>query len=61
VSLLLDTHIVLWWLADDPTLADDIKDRLDQEADIYVTSPQITGSTQVDCRCITATHSTACW
>jgi PIN domain nuclease of toxin-antitoxin system len=26
VSLLLDTHIVLWWLTDDPTLADDVKD-----------------------------------
>jgi len=36
VSLLVDTHIVLWWLADDPTLGDDIKDRLDHEPDVYV-------------------------
>jgi len=38
VSLLLDTHIVLWWLADGPTLADEIKDCLDQELDVYVSS-----------------------
>jgi PIN domain nuclease of toxin-antitoxin system len=31
VSLLLDTHVVLWWLTDDATLADEIKDRLDPE------------------------------
>ena len=36
MSLLLDTHIVLWWLSDDPTLADEIKDRLDHEPDVYV-------------------------
>jgi len=36
VSLLLDTHVVLWWLADDPTLSDDIKARLDHEPDVYV-------------------------
>jgi len=41
VSLLLDTHVVLWWLADDPTLADDIKDRLDHEPDIYVSAATI--------------------
>jgi PIN domain nuclease of toxin-antitoxin system len=41
MSLLLDTHIVLWWLTDDPTLADDIKDRLDQEADVYVSSATV--------------------
>jgi PIN domain nuclease of toxin-antitoxin system len=36
VSLLVDTHIVLWWLADDETLGDEIKDRLDHEPDVYV-------------------------
>ena len=36
MSLLLDTHVVLWWLADDPTLAADIKERLDHEPDVYV-------------------------
>lgn len=38
MSLLLDTHIVLWWLSDDPTLSGEIKDRLDREADVYVSS-----------------------
>jgi PIN domain nuclease of toxin-antitoxin system len=41
VSLLLDTHVVLWWLADDPTLAADIKDRLDHEPGIYVSAATI--------------------
>jgi PIN domain nuclease of toxin-antitoxin system len=41
VSLLLDTHVVLWWLADDPTLTDDIKDRLDHEPDVYVSSATV--------------------
>jgi PIN domain nuclease of toxin-antitoxin system len=36
MSLLLDTHVVLWWLTDDPTLADDVKTMLDHEPDIYV-------------------------
>jgi PIN domain nuclease of toxin-antitoxin system len=36
VSLLLDTHVVLWWLAGDPTLADDVSARLDHEPDVYV-------------------------
>jgi PIN domain nuclease of toxin-antitoxin system len=40
VNLLLDTHVVLWWLADDATLSDDIKAALDHEPDVYV-SPGI--------------------
>jgi PIN domain nuclease of toxin-antitoxin system len=36
VSLLLDTHVVLWWLADDPSLSDEIKDKLDDEPDVWV-------------------------
>jgi PIN domain nuclease of toxin-antitoxin system len=36
VSLLLDTHVVLWWLTDDPTLSDDLKERLDSEPDVYI-------------------------
>lgn len=36
MRLLLDTHVVLWWLADDPTLAEDLKDILDREPDVYV-------------------------
>jgi PIN domain nuclease of toxin-antitoxin system len=41
VSLLLDTHIVLWWLADDPQLADEIKDRLDHEPDVRVSAATV--------------------
>jgi PIN domain nuclease of toxin-antitoxin system len=41
VSLLLDTHVVLWWLADDPGLAEEIKDRLDHEPDVRVSAPTI--------------------
>lgn len=41
MSLLLDTHVVLWWLTDDPTLAEDIKDRLDHEPDVYVSAATI--------------------
>lgn len=41
MSLLLDTHVVLWWLTDDPTLADEIKARLDHEPDVYVSAATI--------------------
>jgi len=41
VSLLLDKHVVLWWLVDDATLAGGIKDRIDQEADVYVSPATI--------------------
>jgi PIN domain nuclease of toxin-antitoxin system len=41
MSLLLDTHVVLWWLTDDPTLADEIKERLDHEPDVYVSPATI--------------------
>jgi PIN domain nuclease of toxin-antitoxin system len=39
--LLLDTHVVLWWLADAPELPDEIKDRLDQEPDARVSAATI--------------------
>jgi PIN domain nuclease of toxin-antitoxin system len=38
MRLLLDTHVVIWWLADDPTLADDIKTLLDHEPDVYLSA-----------------------
>jgi PIN domain nuclease of toxin-antitoxin system len=41
VSLLLDTHVILWWLADDPTLSDEIKARLDSEPQAFVSSATI--------------------
>ncbi len=41
MSLLLDTHVVLWWLTDDSTLTDDIKSKLDHEPDVYVSTATI--------------------
>lgn len=41
MSLLLDTHVVLWWLTDDATLAEAVKIRLDHEPDVYVSSVTI--------------------
>ncbi|WP_306206310.1 type II toxin-antitoxin system VapC family toxin [Actinoplanes sp. RD1] len=41
MSLLLDTHVVIWWLADDDTLAGEIKDRLDHEPDVYVSAATV--------------------
>ncbi len=41
MSLLLDTHVILWWLTDDPTLADEIKATLDHEPDVYVSAATI--------------------
>lgn len=38
MSLLLDTHVIIWWLTDDPTLAEDVKERLDHEPDVYVSA-----------------------
>jgi PIN domain nuclease of toxin-antitoxin system len=41
VSLLLDTHVVLWWLIDDPTLSDDLKDAIDQEPDVHLSAATV--------------------
>lgn len=41
MSTLLDTHVVIWWLTDDPTLADDVKDLLDHDPDVYVSVASI--------------------
>jgi PIN domain nuclease of toxin-antitoxin system len=41
MSLLLDTHVVLWWLTDDPTLPDEVKARLDQQPDVYLSSATV--------------------
>ena len=38
MGLLLDTHVVLWWLTDDPTLNNDLKHRLAHEPDVYVSA-----------------------
>ena len=39
--LLLDTHVVLWWLADDPTLSDEIKRSIDEEIDVFVSAATV--------------------
>jgi PIN domain nuclease of toxin-antitoxin system len=41
MNLLLDTHVVIWWLTDDPTLSEEIKARLDHEPDVYVSPATI--------------------
>jgi len=41
VSLLPDTHVILWWLTDEPTLSGDVKDKLDHEPEVYVSTATI--------------------
>ena len=41
MALLLDTHVVLWWLVDDPGLADDVKESLDHEPDVYLSAATV--------------------
>ncbi|GAA4820335.1 type II toxin-antitoxin system VapC family toxin [Actinomycetospora corticicola] len=38
MGLLLDTHVLLWWLADAPELSDDLKERLDLDPDVHVSA-----------------------
>lgn len=38
MRLILDTHIVLWWLADDTTMSDGTKDMIDTELDVFVSA-----------------------
>jgi PIN domain nuclease of toxin-antitoxin system len=38
MNLLLDTHIVLWWLADDPSLSQGIRDMLGDNANVVAVS-----------------------
>ena len=39
--LLLDTHVVLWWLADDPTLSGELKVMIDEEVDVFASAAVI--------------------
>lgn len=41
MGLLLDTHVLLWWLADTPDLPDDVKQRLDLDPDVHVSAVTI--------------------
>jgi PIN domain nuclease of toxin-antitoxin system len=38
MKLLLDTHVVLWWLHDSPELSGEVKDLLDTEPAVYVSA-----------------------
>jgi len=41
MALLLDTHVVLWWLEDDAKLDSATKDRLDVDSEVYVSSATV--------------------
>jgi len=41
VRLLLDTHVVLWWLAGDRRLPADVKELIDHEPDVFMSSASI--------------------
>jgi PIN domain nuclease of toxin-antitoxin system len=41
MGLLLDTHVVLWWLSDDPSLGTEIKDQLDHDPDVFISAATI--------------------
>jgi len=41
VSFLVDTHVVLWWLTDDATLSEAIKNTMDHDPDVYVSAASI--------------------
>lgn len=41
MGLLLDTPVVLWWLADDSALPDEVKDQLDHEPDAFISAATI--------------------
>lgn len=39
--LLLDTHVVLWWLTDDPVLSNEVKETIDEEVDVFVSAATV--------------------
>jgi PIN domain nuclease of toxin-antitoxin system len=41
MALLLDTHVVLWWLEDDDKLDSATKDRLDVDSEIFVSAATV--------------------
>jgi PIN domain nuclease of toxin-antitoxin system len=41
MSLLLDTHVVLWWLADDPRLHESARALIRSEPDVFVSSATV--------------------
>ena len=41
MGLLLDTHVVLWWLDDNPMLDSAVRERLDIDSEIYVSAATV--------------------
>lgn len=41
MSLLLDTHVIIWWLTGHSSLPDDVRTRLDIEPDIHFSSVSV--------------------
>jgi len=39
--LLLDTHVLLWWLRGTADLSDDLRERIDTELEVYVSSVSV--------------------
>jgi PIN domain nuclease of toxin-antitoxin system len=39
--LLLDTHVLLWWLVGSPELSDGLKETIDTELEVYVSSASV--------------------
>lgn len=41
MRLLLDTHVILWWLEDSPALSNDVKDSIDTDIDVFVSAASL--------------------
>jgi PIN domain nuclease of toxin-antitoxin system len=41
VRLLLDTHVLLWWLADDPSLGEQAARAVEREPEVYVSAASV--------------------
>ena len=41
MRLLLDTHVILWWLADSPELDDAVKDMIEVEPEVYLSPASV--------------------
>lgn len=41
MRLLLDTHVALWWLADDSGLPLDVREHLDSDPEVYLSAASV--------------------
>jgi len=41
MRLLLDSHVLLWWLLDDETLAEEVKDWIEDEPEVYISAATV--------------------